>query len=47
MTDMTSHDDTEVLLGIGRERYVPVYKPRAMVLDHGRGSRLWDKAGKE
>ena len=47
MTEMTSHDDTESLLGIGRDRYVPVYKPRAMVLDHGRGSRLWDKAGKE
>ncbi len=43
----TMHDDTESLLGIGRDRYVPVYKPRAMVLDHGRGSRLWDKAGKE
>ena len=44
---MTTHDDTAALLEIGRERYVPVYKPRAMVLDHGRGSRLWDKSGKE
>ena len=35
MTEMASHDDTESLLGIGRDRYVPVYKPRAMVLDHG------------
>ncbi len=42
-----AQDDTESLLGLGRARYVPVYKPRAMVLDHGRGSRLWDKAGKE
>ncbi|SIQ65812.1 acetylornithine/succinylornithine family transaminase [Solilutibacter tolerans] len=44
---MTTHNDTASLLEIGRERYVPVYKPRPMVLDHGRGSRLWDKAGKE
>lgn len=44
---MAMHDDTESLLGIGRDRYVPVYRPRPMVLDHGRGSRLWDMAGKE
>ena len=47
LVSMDRHDDTASLLEIGRERYVPVYKPRAMVLDHGRGSRLWDKAGKE
>ena len=47
LVSMDRQDDTASLLEIGRERYVPVYNPRAMVLDHGRGSRLWDKAGKE
>ena len=38
---------TDALLAIGRDRYVPVYRQRAMVLDHGRGSRLWDIEGRE
>ncbi len=38
---------TNALLAIGRDRYVPVYRQRAMVLDHGRGSRLWDIEGRE
>ena len=44
---MTTPNETEALLAIGRDRYVPVYRQRAMVLDHGRGSRVWDTAGKE
>ena len=39
--------DTDALLAIGRDRYVPVYRQRAMVLDHGRGARLWDIEGRE
>ena len=27
--------------------YLPVYRPRRIVLDHGRGSRLWDCDGRE
>ncbi len=27
--------------------YLPVYRPRGIVLDHGRGSRLWDRDGRE
>ena len=38
---------TDALLALGRDRYVPVYRQRAMVLDHGRGSRLWDIEGRE
>lgn len=44
---MAAPGDTGALLAIGRERYVPVYRQRAMVLERGEGSRLWDKAGKE
>lgn len=40
-------DMSEDLLAIGRDRYVPVYRQRAMVLERGEGSRLWDKAGRE
>lgn len=27
--------------------YLPVYRPRGIVLDHGLGSRLWDRDGRE
>ena len=27
--------------------YLPVYRPRRIVLDHGAGSRLWDREGRE
>ena len=27
--------------------YLPVYRPRRIVLDHGKGSRLWDRDGRE
>lgn len=39
--------DTDTLLAIGRDRYLPVYRQRAMVLASGRGSRLWDVEGRE
>ena len=39
--------DTQTLLGIARDRYVPIYRQRAMVLDRGLGSRLWDTDGRE
>lgn len=37
----------EDLLAIGRERYLPVYRQRELVLERGAGSRLWDSAGRE
>ena len=40
-------DSTADLIAAGQRYYVPVYKPRAVVLDHGRGSRVWDRDGKE
>ena len=27
--------------------YLPVYRPRRIVLDHGQGSRVWDRDGRE
>lgn len=44
---MAAPADTGALLAIGRDRYVPVYRQRAMVLDHGRGARLWDIEGRD
>jgi acetylornithine/N-succinyldiaminopimelate aminotransferase len=43
MSDETTAD----LIAAGQRYYVPVYKPRAVVLDHGRGARVWDREGRE
>ncbi|HEY8011527.1 MAG TPA: acetylornithine transaminase [Rudaea sp.] len=42
-----AHATTAELLGAGRHYYLPVYKPREVILDHGQGSRIWDRDGKE
>lgn len=44
---MSVSEQTSALLGIAAERYLPVYRQRAMVLSHGQGSRLWDSDGRE
>ncbi len=31
----------------GKDYYLPNYKPREMILDHGKGARLWDLDGNE
>ena len=36
---------SEELIAKGRKYYVPNYKPREMVLDHGKGSTVWDLDG--
>ena len=33
------------LIAKGRAAYFPVYSPRNMILDHGKGARLWDLEG--
>jgi acetylornithine/N-succinyldiaminopimelate aminotransferase len=38
---------TDELIATGERYYVSVYRPRALVLDRGRGSRLWDGEGRE
>ncbi|PNS08444.1 acetylornithine/succinyldiaminopimelate transaminase [Solilutibacter silvestris] len=39
--------NTQDLLALGRDYYVPVYRQRGMVLERGRGSRVWDSDGRE
>lgn len=38
---------TADLYSLSERYYVSVYRPRRMVLDHGRGSRVWDIDGRE
>ena len=38
---------TETLLGYGRDYYLPVYKPRELVLARGQGARVWDADGRD
>jgi acetylornithine/N-succinyldiaminopimelate aminotransferase len=38
---------SQKLVDTGYRTYIPNYKPREMILDHGKGSRLWDKDGFE
>jgi acetylornithine/N-succinyldiaminopimelate aminotransferase len=35
------------LLDLGKRYWLPVYKPRELVLDHGRGARVWDTLGRD
>ena len=38
---------TKALVATGQRYYLPVYKPRQLILDRGQGSRLWDIEGRE
>ena len=35
------------LFALSERYYLPVYRPRRIVLDHGKGSRIWDREGRE
>ena len=35
------------LFALSERYYLPVYRPRRIVLDHGKGSRIWDRDGRE
>ena len=35
------------LIDLGKRYWLPVYRPRDVVLDHGKGSRVWDTEGRE
>lgn len=39
--------ESEKLVEQGYEYFVPNYKPRRMILDHGKGARVWDKDGND
>ena len=43
MPDQTTQD----LVALGLRRYVPVYRPRQVVLERGEGARLWDRDGRD
>ncbi len=38
---------TADLIAIGQHYYLPVYRPRELILERGQGSRLWDRDGNE
>jgi len=44
---MTMPDATAALVGLGQRYTLPVYKPRQVILERGRGSRVWDIEGRE
>ncbi len=35
------------LIALGQQRWLPVYRPRTMVLERGLGARLWDSEGRD
>ena len=35
------------LLALGPRYWLPVYKPREVILDHGKGARVWDRDGRD
>lgn len=40
-------NETSELIATAQENLLPIYRQRALILDHGKGSRLWDLEGKE
>ncbi|MEW9573616.1 acetylornithine/succinylornithine family transaminase [Rhodanobacter sp. Si-c] len=46
---MQQHESTPSsrLLDLGQRYWLPVYKPRELVLDHGKGARVWDTEGRD
>ena len=39
--------DTADLLATGQHYYLPVYRPRELILERGQGARVWDRDGNE
>lgn len=39
------HDSDRALIDLGERYWLPVYRPRELVLDRGLGARLWDTEG--
>jgi len=45
---MSSHPvDSSDLIGLGKRYWLSVYRPRDVILDHGKGSRVWDTEGRD
>jgi acetylornithine/N-succinyldiaminopimelate aminotransferase len=47
MPTQTSDATTASLLALGKRYWLPVYKPRDLLLDRGLGSRVWDSEGRD
>lgn len=45
--DMVTDIQVEQLLSLGRDYYLPVYRPRELVLERGQGARVWDSQGRD
>src|SRR5690606_117568 len=43
----TPMSNIESLVALGRDYYLPVYRPREVVLERGQGARVWDSEGRE
>ncbi|WEN15140.1 acetylornithine/succinylornithine family transaminase [Rhodanobacter sp. AS-Z3] len=41
------HELPADLIKLGKRYWLPVYKPRELVLDHGKGARVWDTEGRD
>jgi acetylornithine/N-succinyldiaminopimelate aminotransferase len=41
------HEQASDLIELGKRYWLPVYKPRELVLDHGKGARVWDTEGRD
>ncbi|MDF4026736.1 acetylornithine/succinylornithine family transaminase [Luteibacter sp. PPL201] len=39
--------DSSDLIGLGKRYWLSVYRPRDVVLDHGKGARVWDTEGRD
>jgi len=45
---MHSQDSSpQTLIGLGKRYWLPIYRPREVVLDHGKGARVWDTEGRD
>src|ERR1700754_1719565 len=45
---MSSHPvEPSDLVGLGKRYWLSVYRPRDVVLDHGKGARVWDTEGRD
>ena len=43
----SNQDSQSALTDLGKHYWLPVYKPRELVLDHGKGARVWDTQGRD
>ncbi len=47
LSAMSASASTADLVALGEQHYLPVYRPRQVILERGQGARLWDQGGRE